>query len=59
LPEGWGIRPGLFAVSEARPTPPRTPEDIRQLYAYYMQQRTTWLELRLLLQAIRRLLQTT
>ncbi|ACY47126.1 glycosyltransferase [Rhodothermus marinus] len=59
LPEGWGIRPGLFAVSEARPTPPRTPEDIRQLYAYYMQQRTAWLELRLLLQAIRRLLQTT
>ncbi len=58
LPRTWDIHPGLFAVSEARPTPPRNPEDIRQLYAYYMQQRTTWLDLVLLLRAIRRMLYT-
>ncbi|SHK59976.1 glycosyltransferase [Rhodothermus profundi] len=56
LPPAWGIRPGLFAVSEARPIPPRTPEDIRQLYAYYMQQRTAWLDLVLLFRAIRQIL---
>lgn len=56
LPPAWGIRPGLFAVSEIRPTPLRTPEDIRQLYAYYMQQQTAWLDLQLLLQIVRRLL---
>ncbi len=56
LPPEWGLRPGVFAVSEARPQAARTPEELRRLYAYYVQQRSLGLDARLLYRIVQQTL---
>ncbi len=59
LPPEWGLRPGVFAVSEARPQAARTPEDVRRLYAYYVQQRSLGFDLSLLYRILQQTLRSS